>query len=391
MTERRRDAGTDSRFLSTATGAPRPSRRLAVDWPVDRPGDRRPDPRSPRCPLFAARLSAIVRHDGPIQVPIRVSPGGLEPPRAMVTPLASWFPGDRALAGFRRRALGRVPTVLPARDRAWRAIAPGFAACVEMAGSGLPFQIAAERRVDRSGDPRRLAAALASGQTAYLPQVHQVLPRLMRLMVSLRRAFFGPLPGGAREECSFLFLVEGAGRAGMGLHHDGDVDAFWLQLEGRRTVTIGPRVPRGTPEELEAPAPRSGPRPGWRTLDLEPGTLFHLPARTPHAVVCRRRSLAITLTWTRAAAPAADPMAALLGWDVVSGFAEPIPPAAPPHALDPGARPPPPHRSRARPSRVDARRRRAAADGGDRALDRSAPLDAAPPAFPGVPGGARPL
>jgi hypothetical protein len=246
----------------------------------------------------------------------------------MATPLASWFPGDRALAGFRRRALGRVPAVLPARDRAWRAIAPGFAACVEMAGSGLPFQIAAERRVDRSGDPRRLAAALASGQTAYLPQVHQVLPRLMRLMVSLRSAFFGPPPAGAREECSFLFVVEGAGRAGMGLHHDGDVDAFWLQLEGRRTVTIGPRVPRGTPEELEDPAPGSGRRPGWRTLDLEPGTLFHLPARTPHAVVCRGRSLAITLTWTRAARPRGA-MAALLGWDVVSGFAEPIPPARP--------------------------------------------------------------
>ena len=204
-----------------------------------------------------------------------------------------------------------------------------------MAGSGLPFQIAAERRVDRSGDPRRLATALASGQTAYLPQVHQVLPRLMRLMVSLRSAFFRPAPAGPREECSFLFIVEGAGRAGMGLHHDGDVDAFWLQLEGRRTVTIGPRVPSGTPEELEDRAPPSGRRTGWRTFDLEPGTLFHLPAWTPHAVVCRRRSLAVTLTWGRAArtgersARRRDPLAGLLRWDVVSGFAEPIPPARP--------------------------------------------------------------
>jgi hypothetical protein len=121
----------------------------------------------------------------------------------------------------------------------------------------------------------------------------------------------------------------------MGLHHDGDVDAFWLQLEGRRTVTIGPRVPPGTPEELENRVPRHGRQPGWRTFDLEPGTLFHLPARTPHAVVCRRRSLAVTLTWTRAARPAArsarrsHPLAGLLWWDVVSGFAEPIPPAHP--------------------------------------------------------------
>jgi mannose-6-phosphate isomerase-like protein (cupin superfamily) len=264
-----------------------------------------------------------------------VTPDRLDPRRVVVSPLGSWFPGDRALAGFRRRALGRVPAVLPPRDRAWRAIAPDFAACVKMAGSGLPFQIAAERQVDRSGDPRRLATALASGQTAYLPQVHQVLPRLMRLMVSLRSAFFRPARGGAREECSFLFVVEGAGRAGMGLHHDGDVDAFWLQLEGRRTVTIGPRVPPGTPEELEDRAPRSGRRPGWRTFDLAPGTLFHLPARTPHAVVCRRRSLAVTLTWGRTARPAArsarrpHPPAGLLWWDVVSGFAEPIPPARP--------------------------------------------------------------
>jgi hypothetical protein len=121
----------------------------------------------------------------------------------------------------------------------------------------------------------------------------------------------------------------------MGLHHDGEVHAFWLQLEGRRTVTIGPRVPPGTPEELEDLASRRGLRTGWRTFDLGPGSLFHLPARTPHAVVCRRRSLAVTLTWGRAAAPAeyapggGRPPAGLLRWDVASGFAEPIPPARP--------------------------------------------------------------
>jgi len=204
-----------------------------------------------------------------------------------------------------------------------------------MAASGLPFQIAADHRVDRSGDRRRLAAALAAGQTVYLPQVHQVLPRLMRLIVALRAAFFEPARGSAREECSFLFVVEGAGRPGMGLHHDGEVDGFWLQLEGRRTVTIGPRVPPGTPEELGDLAARRGHRIGWRTFDLEPGSLFHLPARTPHAVVCRRRSLAVTLTWGRAATPVEHAArggrqpAGLPRWDVMSGFAEPIPPARP--------------------------------------------------------------
>jgi hypothetical protein len=119
----------------------------------------------------------------------------------------------------------------------------------------------------------------------------------------------------------------------MGLHHDGEVDAFWLQLEGRRTVTIGPRVPPGTPEELDDRLARGGRRAGWRTFDLLPGSLFHLPARTPHAVVCRLRSLAVTLTWRRprAAGRAArreHPGVSALWWDVVSGFAEPIPPAS---------------------------------------------------------------
>jgi mannose-6-phosphate isomerase-like protein (cupin superfamily) len=258
----------------------------------------------------------------------RVTGGG----RAMRSPLASWFPSGRARETFRRSALGRQSIVLPPRDRAWRGIAPDFAGSVQMAGTGLPFQIVAEREVDRSGDPRRLAAALAAGQTTYLPQVHQVLPRLTRLMVGLRSAFFTPVAGVAREECSFLFLVEGAGRAGMGLHHDGEVDAFWLQLEGRRTVTIGPRVRPGTPEELDEGLARRDRRAGWRTFDLEPGTLFHLPARTPHAVVCRGRSLAITLTWARGTrrarrARGRRPAPTVsLAWDVVSGFAEPIPP-----------------------------------------------------------------
>jgi len=214
--------------------------------------------------------------------------------------------------------------VLTPRDRAWRAIAPPFADAVAMAAGGLPFQIANERRYDRSGDPRRLAPALRAGATVFLPQVHQVLPRLMRLMVALRVALLGPL----REECSFLFLVEGRGRTGMGLHHDGPVDAFWLQLDGRRTVTVGPVVRRGTPEDL--PASRAVGH-SWRTVTLEPGTLFHLPPWTPHDVVCHGRSLALSLTWRlpdrRARrASAAARARALADWDVVSGRVDVVPP-----------------------------------------------------------------
>src|SRR5262245_8053341 len=215
---------------------------------------------------------------------LRATPHRLPPARTLTSPLGSWF---HAPGTFRRRALGRTPVVLLPRDRMWRAVAPEFATCVQMAGAGLPFQVAVERHVDRSGNPRRLAAALAAGRTVYLPQVHQVLPRVMRLMVALRAAFFSPAGGAAREESSCLLLLQGTGRPGMGLHHDGDVDAFWLQLEGRRTVTIGPRVPRGTSEDLDERVSRVGRRAGWRTFDLESGSLFHLPAWTPHAVVCR--------------------------------------------------------------------------------------------------------
>jgi hypothetical protein len=242
------------------------------------------------------------------------------------SPLTTWFSGPAAIARFRRQRLGRTPTVLRPRDSAWRSVAPDFAGAVAMATSGLPFQIADDRRYDRTANRRRLRPALASGATVFLPQAHQVLPRLMRLMVALRVALLGPL----REETSFLFVVEGQGRTGMGLHHDGDVDAFWLQLEGRRTVTLGPSVARGTPEDLD-PAARRGR--GWRTLDLGPGTLFHLPPWTPHDVVCHGRSLALSLTWrlpgtrARRAGPRTRTRG-LAAWDVVSGRVDAMPPAS---------------------------------------------------------------
>ncbi len=236
------------------------------------------------------------------------------PSRAWLrSPLAPWLSGAGATRRFRRRVLGRRFALLRPRDDAWPALAPPFAGAVALARAGVPFQIALERRYDRSGDARRLARALARGATVYLPQAHQVLPRVARLMVALREELLGP----RRDESSFLFLVQGRGREGMGLHHDGDVDAFWVQLEGRRTVTLGPAVAPRTPLDL-------GTRPagarGWRTLDLPPGSLLYLPPRTPHAVVCHGRSLALSLTWSRRRARA--PRAA---WDVASGRASPRP------------------------------------------------------------------
>ena len=188
-----------------------------------------------------------------------------------------------------------------------------------LAGNGLPFHIAAERRYDRAGRIARLRPALAAGKTVFLPQVHQVLPRVMRLMVALRVAFMGP----AHDEASFLFLVEGTGREGLGLHHDGEVHAFWLQLDGRRTVTFGPPVPRGTPQEI----PDGHARGAFTTRALAPGSLLYLPPRTPHRVVCYERSLALSLTWSvrRARGSRADALAA---WDVVSGRVPSVPPSS---------------------------------------------------------------
>ena len=220
------------------------------------------------------------------------------------------------------------PALLAPRDRAWRAIAPAFADCLALAAAGSPFQTAVERRYDRSADRRRLPRALAAGESVFFPQVHQVLPRLMRLMVALRATFVG----GGREECSFLFLAEGRGREAMGLHHDGETDAFWLQLEGRRHLTVGPPVPRGTPEDLDLrqiPARRSSerqPSGGWWSGTLAPGTLFYLPPRTPHRVVYHGRSLALSLTWKRPGSRARKNAAALLDWDVAPGRADRVPP-----------------------------------------------------------------
>jgi len=183
-------------------------------------------------------------------------------------------------------------------------------------------QIAAERRYRRRPTRAQIERAFAEGATIYMPQVHQVLPRVARLMTALRATLFGP----GREECSFLFLVNGKGRQGMGLHHDGEVDSVWLQLEGRRTVTTGPPVSPGTRADLHDLAVGRG----WHTRDLAPGSLFYLPPRTPHRVVCHGRSLALSMTWKRRRTPLTGHQGAkaMTAWDVVAGRAEPIPRAS---------------------------------------------------------------
>jgi Cupin superfamily protein len=244
---------------------------------------------------------------------------------ALVSPLASWFADDTDAARFSARRLQGGPAVFPPRNRDWRSIAPDFPGAVKMATSGLPVQIAIERRYERTPTPIRIRHALDEGATVFLPQAHQVLPRVMRLMVALRAALFGP----CREETSFLFVVRGTDRQGMGVHHDGNVEAIWLQLEGKRTVTTGPPAPPRMAEDLdESIIGRLGGE--WTTRDLGPGSLLYLPPRIPHGVVCHGRSLALSLTWKIRGSAVSERRAAhgLVEWDIATGQAESIPPTS---------------------------------------------------------------
>ena len=236
----------------------------------------------------------------------------------VVSPLASWFADRRAVTAA-ARCLGNEPILFPAADRAWVRLVPGFAEVLRLASAGLPFHIAAERRYDRAGRLGRLRPALRAGKTVFFPQIHQVLPRVMRLIVALRVPFFGP----GREECSFLFLVDGVGREGLGLHHDGEVHSFWLQLAGRRTVTLGPPVVPGTPQDLRDRDERAT---SFGTRALPPGSLLYLPPRTPHRVVCHEPSMALSLTWS--VARRRGPRWTALAWDVASGYVRARPPAS---------------------------------------------------------------
>jgi hypothetical protein len=208
--------------------------------------------------------------------------------------LEGWF-------GSRPRLPRRAALLLPRND-AWRDLAPGFPTCARWLRDGLPFHSVLDRRVRRGG-----RVDLHGGATVYLPQAHQILPRVARLMAALRAALFGP----RSEEVSYLFLVDGRGREGMGLHHDGDVDNVWIQLEGARTATWAAPVKPGTPEEL----PSGAPLRNETTRDLPPGSLLYLPPRTPHRVVCRGRSLALSLTWSRTRAARES----LARWELAPG------------------------------------------------------------------------
>jgi hypothetical protein len=203
-------------------------------------------------------------------------------------PLQSWFetiPGPAELPSS-------LAHVLAPRDEAWREIVPGYETCVELTRLGLPFHAVREGMHEEEPQHAEIPSYLREGKSIILIQPHELMPRLMRLIVALRAAFFGPF----QEESAYLFMTEGRGQPGMALHHDGEAHSVWLQLAGTRTVALGPQVPPGTELEPE-PAAFGMAGPGWSTVQLTPGSLFFLQPRVLHKVVCHERSLALSLTW----------------------------------------------------------------------------------------------
>ncbi|HET8576924.1 MAG TPA: hypothetical protein VFO18_07490, partial [Methylomirabilota bacterium] len=89
--------------------------------------------------------------------------------RTVVSPLDTWFADGSVVGRFRDSRLAGGAVAFPPRDRVWRVVAPDFATAVKMAVSGLPVQIAVERRYERTPTPHRVRLALAEGATVFLP------------------------------------------------------------------------------------------------------------------------------------------------------------------------------------------------------------------------------
>lgn len=162
---------------------------------------------------------------------------------------------------------------------------------------GVPFHMAVERRQDERPRLRDVGSRLAAGETLFLVQPHEYLPRLRRLIWQSGAA----LGFAGRPAASFLFRVDVPGRLVMGLHDDGDSDLLWLQLAGERYLKFGTPLAKGRVRSLKA---ADGATAGWFEGGLEAGSLLYVPPHAPHNVQCRKPSLALSVYW-EAVSPAA--------------------------------------------------------------------------------------
>ena len=225
------------------TGGVRRAMRVAARELVsERPRTRGVSPASPRAPCHrpAATRSRVARDRARLRA---LRPDG----------------GQRAPLPDRRRARGR-PLGRPA--------APGGRArgrADDVPPAGAPGPAAPDTAHGRP--PQRLLRPGRGG-------------RARGVLVPVRRRGSGTRGHGAPPRRGGRCVLAPAGGPTDGDHR-------------------APGADRARPRSSRTGLAAERPTPGWRTFDLEPGTLFHLPARTPHAVVCRRRSLAVTLTWAR--------------------------------------------------------------------------------------------
>jgi bifunctional lysine-specific demethylase and histidyl-hydroxylase NO66 len=103
-------------------------------------------------------------------------------------------------------------------------------------------------------DLEAVAAAVADGSTLVLQSLHRTWPPLQELCRALERATSHP--------CQTNAYLTPAGATGLGRHHD-EHDVLVLQLEGVKRWAVD----------------------GLGELQLSPGDVLYLPARTPHRAV----------------------------------------------------------------------------------------------------------
>ncbi len=167
-----------------------------------------------------------------------------------------------------------------------------------LVNAGVPAHLALKGRQDEHPEPRSIPRRVAAGESLFLVQPHEYMPRLRRWIHHAGRA----LGLSGRPVRSFLFLVDRPGRPAMPLHDDAENELLWLQLDGERFVRFGPPGEAVAPVRPQPVREADGRHGGWFEGGLPAGSLLYLPPWTPHAVRCRKRSVALSVYWEPARA-----------------------------------------------------------------------------------------
>jgi hypothetical protein len=193
-------------------------------------------------------------------------------------------------AQWRQAARNRLPRLLTVSPAQFDALHVDAAAIDRLLAAGVPFHMAGDRQQDERPRVADAAKRLAAGETLYLVQPHEYMPRLRRFLHQRSReaGFLG------RPARTFLFRVAVPGREAMGMHDDGNMDLAWVQLEGERFVTFGTQYAKGRKRALRS---ADGKTAGWFQGGQPAGTFLYLPPWSPHEVRCRKPSIAVSIYW----------------------------------------------------------------------------------------------